>query len=249
MDLSNKEIIVNFKKNIASVQRLANFDRVVLDYSIKSIESLQNRLKQKFENERFLATNTLKQLRNIRSNDSMRKEYEEIFNQCVVLLVSYFGSAVSDVFRNYVTERIIGSTKKKVLQEELKFTIGELRDFDFNLSGQMGDIITRKKDISFQDMGSISRNFKDYLGVSMEKDQNVNNIIIGQACRHVIVHAGAIADIKLIKQISGATPRDLKKELNVGDRIQFSLGEIELLSDSMMAYLSGLAEETRKKCL
>jgi hypothetical protein len=249
MDQSNKEIIENFKLNVASVKKLANFDRVVLEYAIKSIESLQNRLKNKFENERLLASTTLKQLNSIRSNDSMRKEYEEIFNQCIVLLVSYFGSAVSDVFRNYVTARITSSKKMKILQEELKFTIGELRDLDFNLNGQMGDIIARKKDISFQDMGSISRNFKDYLGIVVDKDNNINNIILGQACRHVIVHAGAVADIKLLNQISGATPRDIKEEINVGDKIQFSLEEIEVLSGSMMDYITKLVETAKRSCV
>lgn len=98
MNSIGKQIIDNFKKNIASVESLANFDRVVLDFAISSIDSLQERLKEKFANERLLATATLKQLKNIRENDSMRPQYKEIFNQCVVLLVSYFGSAVSDIF-------------------------------------------------------------------------------------------------------------------------------------------------------
>ena len=242
MNSRGKQIIENFENNIGLVDNLANFDRIVLDFAISSIDALQNRLKDKFENERFLASSTLKQLRNIRKNDSMRPQYEEIFNQCVVLLVSYFGSAVSDIFKEYVTVNL-SDRPEKVLREELKFTIGELCDFDFDLSDQIGEIIALKKDISFQDMKSIRRNFHAFLGISIEKDKKVNNIILGQACRHVIVHSGAIADAKLIKQVSEAIPRDLKKQIVENSRIQFTTDEIKLLSDSMLDYLKNLVNK------
>jgi len=243
MDFSGKSIIDNFKKNVSLVEKLANFDRIVLDFAIKSLDKLQDRLKEKFENERLLATKTLSHLRSIRENDSMRPQYEEIFNQCVVLLVSYFGSAISDIFRHYVTLSISNRPQNQVLREELKFTIEELHDLGFNLSDQIGEIIARKKDISFQDMKSINRAFKDYLGIEMEKDKDVNNIILGQACRHVIVHSGAIADAKLIKQLLSASPRDLKEKIMVNSRIQFTTDELEILHTSMIDFLKELVEK------
>lgn len=242
MNSIGKQIIDNFKKNIVSVENLANFDRVVLHFAISSVELLQERLKEKFTNERLLATATLKQLKNIRENDSMRPQYEEIFNQCVVLLVSYFGSAVSDIFKEYVS-LCLSDRPDKVLREELKFTIRELCDYGFDLSDQIGEIIALKKDISFQDMKSISRNFHDFLGVSIERDKKVNNIILGQTCRHVIVHAGAIADAKLTKQVSEANPRDLKKQIVENSQIQFTADEIKILGNSMLAYLNNLVEQ------
>jgi len=242
MNSLGKRIIGTFENNIGLVDKLANFDRIVLHFAISSVDALQHRLKKRFENERLLATSTLTQLRNIRNNDSMRPQYEEILNQCVVLLVSHFGSAVSDIFKEYVTVSL-SDRSDKVLREELKFTIGELCDCGFDLSGQIGEIIALKKDISFQDMKSISCNFETFLGVAIERDKKSNNIILGQACRHVIVHSGAIADARLIRQVSGAIHRDLKEQVSEDSRIQFTVEEIKILGDSMLGYLNGLVNK------
>ncbi len=228
--------------NIESVNRLTNFDRVVLDFSIKSIENLQNKLKRKFENESLLATSTLKQLRLIRDHDSMRHQYKEIFNQCVVLLVSYFGSAVSEILKEYVTSNISELKDKKAFTEEFKFSPRELSTYDFNLRDHIGEIIISKKNISFQDMKSINRSFQDFLDISIERDSIVNDIIMGQACRHVIVHSGAIVDTKMMKNVSDANPRSLKPIIKVNSKVQFEPAELDILIMSMKNYVESLVE-------
>jgi hypothetical protein len=49
------------------------------------------------------------------------------------------------------------------------------------------------------------------LNVVMERDKDVNNIILGQACRHVIAHRGAVVDERLVRQVKGAQPRTIKE--------------------------------------
>jgi len=236
-----------FLDNINSVNRLANFDRVVLDFSITSIENLQNKLKQKFENERLLATSTLKQLRLIREHDSLRNQYQEIFNQCVVLLVSYFGSTVSEIFKEYVTSNISELKKKKAFAEEFKFSPQEMSEYNYNFRDQIGEIIILKKNISFQDMKSINRNFRDFLGISFKRDSIVNDIIIAQASRHVIVHSGALVDTKMMTQILDANPRKLKPRIEVNSKIQFAVNELDALSKSMIKYVENLIEQLDSK--
>ena len=102
------------------------------------------------------------------------------------------------------------------------------------------DLFILKKDISFQDMQSISRAFEDYVDISLERDQDVNNIIVGQACRNVIVHKGAVIDERLIRQISGAKPRTLKQQLHLGKNVEFTPEEIQVLSASMFLYVNRL---------
>jgi len=232
-----KKILDQFKENVSSVNRLANFDRVVLDYSIKSIEDLQARLNVKFKNESLLASGTLKQLKTIRKHDSMRGQYQEIFNQCVVLLVSYFGSTVSDIFNYSVTSNISDLIDQKAFTEEFKFSPKELSDYNFNLRDQIGEIIITKKGISFQDMKSINRAFRDFLNIDIRKNKTVNDIILGQACRHIIVHSGSIVDNKMMKQIADAKPRDLKPEIKLKTKVVFNFDEIEILAMSMQKYL------------
>jgi hypothetical protein len=242
-----KENLKVFLENIEAVNRLANFDRVVLDYSIKAIEKLQNNLLIKFKNESLLATGTLRQLTLIRKHDSMRNQYKEIFNQCVVLLVSYFGSAVSEIFKTYVTSNISELKNKKAFTEEFKFSPKEMSEYNFNLLAHIGEIIVLKKNISFQDMQSINRSFRDFLGISIERDSTVNDIIVGQACRHVIVHSGSVVDSKMLNQISNTKPRNLKPKIVIDSKIQFEPEEVALLSSSMIKYIKGLVEQLNIK--
>ena len=77
----------------------------------------------------------------------------------------------------------------------------------------------------------------------MAKDSTVNNIILAQACRHVIVHAGGEVTPKLLRQISSAVPRDIKIEMVGNATVQFSQQEIQAVADSMMRYLIALVEK------
>jgi hypothetical protein len=231
-------VISAFAENLASVERLAGFDRIVLDFSISSLTSLQERLGSLTSNPRHLVTGALSQLRRIRENDSMRPQYEEIFNQCVVLQVSYFASAAADIVRSCVPYLLSRGEPKALLDEELKLTVGELHGFNVD---RVGDLIISKRDISFQDMQSINRAFRDFLGVDPQMGEDVNNIICGQACRHVIVHSGAITDERLLAQVRNATPRSLKPEFKLGDRIIFSPEELGILAKSMQNYLTKVA--------
>ncbi len=89
-------------------------------------------------------------------------------------------------------------------------------------------------------MKSIARAFKDNLGVHIEKTATVNDIVLAQACRHVIVHAGAVADDALVRQLSGANPRTLKPKILAGELIQFSPEEVGIAARAMVEYLKGL---------
>jgi len=240
------EIVQNFEENLKSVQKLANFDRLVLDFAIQSIDILQSRLKEKFENERLLATNTLTQLKKIRQNDSMRPQYQEIFNQCVVLLVSYFGSTVHDIFSSYVPAFLSMAKEQEILNEELRFSIKELKGLDFDLREHLGEIIISKRNISFQDMQSIRRSFRDFMNISIDKDSTVNNIILGQACRHVVVHAGGRVNSKLIRQVSKAIPRKLKLKIEQDKKVEFTTDEIDILSQSMRKFVAELVKKLKQ---
>ncbi|MGD9489198.1 MAG: hypothetical protein AB7W47_14365 [Calditrichaceae bacterium] len=232
-----------FRENIDAVDRLANFDRVVLDYSIKAIEDLQNKLKRNFTNESLLATRTLKDLNNIRVHDSMRTQYQEIFNQCVVLLVSHFGSTITELFKYYVTSNIDVLKNQKAFSEEFKLSPMEMSEFNFNLRDHIGEIIISKKNISFQDMQSINRSFKDFLNIDIVRDEINNDIIMGQACRHVIVHSGSNPDKKMLRQIASAVPRNLKPKIRESSKIQFDSKEIARLATSMKMYVENLVNQ------
>jgi hypothetical protein len=232
-----------FQQNLASVDKLINFDREVQDFAINSVEDLHDRLKRSnLDNPKLNAERTLQVLRQIRENDSLRPRYETIFNQAVVLLVSYFGSAVGDIFRFGIARELKAANNVRLLREELRVSLEDILQASQNSEEALPEIFVLKKDISFQDMQSVHRAFEDYLNVVIERDKDINNIILGQACRHVIAHRGAVIDERLIRQVKGAKPRTLKQQLEEGEAVKFNTKEIRMLSESMSRYVDRLCK-------
>lgn len=226
----------SFEANLRSVQELANFDRFVLNAGISNIQLLQDYFKERPSIADRIG-NTLEGLRRIRENDSLRKHYSTIYNQCIVLLVSYFASTLHSIFIAAAPPRIGRFGSKDVGKEDLKFTLGELRDLDFELKDSIGQILTMKRDISFQDMQSTVKAFDGFLGIDVPAGSTMNNIILAQAARHVIVHSGSIVDIKCVKQLRDAAPRDVKPSIVVGELLAFTPGEVEAVASSMAAFV------------
>jgi hypothetical protein len=246
------QIKQTFRGNLESVDKLINFDREVQDYAIKTVEDLHNRLKvnEKLDNPRLNAERTLEVLKNIRDHDSLRPRYQTIFNQAVVLLVSYFGSAVADIFRVGLTRELKNPYNNELSKEELRLSLEEIKEVAQNLEEAVAELFIQKKEISFQDMQSIRRAFEK-LGVSIDRTDDVNtiinNIIVGQACRHAIVHNGSRTDERLIRQVKAAKPRTLKPALKEGEPIKFAPHEIQCLSECMRNYVDGLCAKVAKK--
>jgi len=235
-----------FKKNIESVQKLINFDREVLDMAIGSIRDLHSKLIQppySIDNEKSNGKRTLDNLTNIRNNDSLKSRFSIINNQAVVLLVSYFGAAIADLFRAASKIAIEVHKDKRVLNTELKIKVDELLVYGTSLGDTIGDMLIAKNNISFQDMKSIKREFEKYFGIKIDKDQTVNNIILGQACRHSIAHEAGIVNTRVLNQIKSALPRELKEYLKEGEAIAFTEAEIKIVSDSMDSYVSKLQNQ------
>jgi hypothetical protein len=217
-----------------------NFDHVVLDVAISGIENLSVKLRQHhhLDNPHLSAENTLKNLKNIREHDSLRIHYKTIFNQSLVLLVSHFSSALSDVFESSLNFGLVNKKLGHLKKEEVKLTFGELQKIiEADRKDILAEVFTAKKEISFQDMQSVFRAFRNYLGLEIDRDENVNNIILSQACRHSIVHDGAIVNSRTMKQIEDATPRTLKEGMTLGTEINFSPSEIMIAEKSMTEYL------------
>lgn len=235
-------ILDTFKSNVDSVEKLVNFDREVLAISIDNIRELNKLLrdKQKIDNPRLNGENTLRILESIRTNDSLKLKYSIINNQAVVLLVSYFSSAAADLFRQAAKFALMSKKEKSVISAEFKFKISELLEFSEAPEDYIGDLLISKVGISFQDMKSIQREFKKYFGIEIEKDAHVKNIILGHACRHTIAHEASIINKRVLNQVSNASPRELKPTLVLGEKVEFSQEEINVLAQSMIDYIQNI---------
>jgi len=241
-------ILANFEENRESVVKLMRFDDSVIKFVELELEKLEERLKKKkFDNAYLLPGRALSVIRGIRDHQSLKLYYETIFNQCIVLLVSYFGSAVHDVFRIYIDAVISSTDSHKLKREEIKINISELDKMTKGNEFSIGEILINQRNISFQDMGSIHRLMREIVGNTPKDDNTVNNIIFGQAARHIIVHKGSMIDNKFMNQIASVKPRTLLPEVNLGDRITFKPDDVTILSDAMSTYLSRIIDITSKK--
>ncbi len=237
------DIAKRFEEHVKSVNNLINFDRDVLDHAINSLRTLSEKLKKHhgLDNPHLSVDSTLRSIQNIRDHDSLRSRYKTIVNQGLVLLVSYFASSVHDLFRDGVQSILNKDDDSDLFKAHVRVTLRELKDVNFDLKDIVPELLIQAKDISFQDMQSIARTFKEHLNVHIDRDLDVNNIILGQACRHVIVHSAGIVNDRLLRQVSIAKPRSVKPELTNGSTIEFSPEEVNEIAKSMTKYLNALS--------
>lgn len=245
--VTNGEIVemalVEFGKHRESVRKLVNFDRDILDFVIDSLrEHVSSMRAAGVNNPNQTGEKLLRMLEPVRKNDALRPRYETVFNQALVLLVSYFASAVHTLFRDAIRKQVaLGSRDTVLAKERLHFIVAEMCEPGFELPDAIPNALIQANDISWQDMQSIHRAFKKYFEIDMLRDGQVNDIIAAQACRHVIVHAAGIVNERTIKQLSNAQPRTLKTDIKLGGRVQFSTDEIERAGAAMGGYLDKLA--------
>ncbi len=241
-------VVARFKKNVDAVLTLSNLDRQITEFAISAIEKRDERLqKAHVDNARMLAGNTLQQLKNIRMNDSLRPGFQALVNQSVVLLASYFASGMADLFSSAVPIALTASPTEKLLTHEIRLKVREAREMNYELKHNLAELIITAADISFQDTKSIARSFSDYMGIDIVQNEDVNNIIAGLSCRHVIVHSGGVVDRRCVSYLKGAQPRHLKVDIRVGDRIQFNTEEVAVLSKAMTRYIENVTTLLEKK--
>lgn len=222
-----RKIEDRFDQHLRTVDELISFDRIILDLCINHIDNLNERLKRgpfDITNPMYLAENTLKTIKNVRQNDSLRVNYLSMFNSCLVLQVSYFTSIVEEVFKHTISR--LNSHNQRP---------------DLNI-----DLLKQNNDVNFQNMSSIIKTFKKYLGIEIEKNSICNTIILSQCSRHAIVHSLGIADQKFINQINPAKPRDIKTDFILEEKIQFTSSELEFVKLAMQEFISNLVDNIKK---
>lgn len=247
MAVAIRPVISNLNANIRSVVDLMRFDDTILDFCINHIKELDNRIRENTEilitNVRFFPTQTLQHLENIKQNESFSTKYNSMYNQGVVLLISYFTSTLKELFKEsikyWATHKV--ATLENV-KTEIKLSVDELYSYNFNLVKSIGDMIIEKKSISFQDMQSTVREFQTYFGIKLERTKAMDNIIFAQAARHAVVHAISIADDKFMNQVRSACLRSIKIDINNNDEIKFSIDEINEIIISIRSFIEQLAK-------
>jgi hypothetical protein len=237
------DVLVRFRSSVKSVLDLVEFEKEILAFAVSQVENVLRCLPNAQSVHARKIEHSLEAIRNVRSNKSLEKKFGLIGNQALVLLVSHFASAAGDVFCTGIGIGSGQSSLESIRRAEIKLSLAELTEINLGSPRDVGQLLVESQgsSISFQDMKSIARVFREYFGIDIKKDQTVNDIIVAQACRHSIVHDGGKANLKVLKQVRDALPRTLKSEFYTEDQeIGFSPAELEIVSSSMDSYLSRL---------
>lgn len=253
-NLSN--VIEGFRENRESVLALMTFDKAVLDLVVTQLESLRDRTRTAWSkklgmkdvklNPYLEVEKTIQFVRGIRDHESLRPRYEAMVNQALVLLVSYFGSAVRDLFRFAVRRSVAGGRNEQLLSTSVRTTVSDITEMD-DPASFVAEWLADRSDLSFQDMRSIGRALNKYFNVRITRTERENEIIVGQACRHAIVHAGGRVDDQLVRQAAAASPRTVKRRLRRGEDLQFTAEEVRTIGDSMESYLVDVSVQLERR--
>jgi hypothetical protein len=232
----------NFATNLRAIEQLVRFDDRLIEMVLAPLERHRERLvRAEITNTRLLPDPLIATLRNIKRSESLKTYYRALYNQWLVLLVSYFGSAVRDLFVDATADAIRRRTRDVVLKESIKAPIEELAEEHDDPASFLADLLAGSEGMSFQDMQSIGRAFGRYFDADVPRDDVVNDVILAQACRHAIVHAGGLVDRKMLRQLRDAQPRTLKPKLTLNESLSFEPSEIDRAAEAMRAYLARLA--------
>jgi len=172
----------------------------------------------------------LKTLDQIEKLPDFQDKYEKLREQSVVLIVGAFEVFITDIFKligNDYPSFIKWSEKDKKVAIDIElfkehFTLGDA--FVAHLEN---------KQYSFQDLRSIVKACKDYLGIEVVvEDGDRNNIIKATSYRHLIVHRNSTVDRQFLHQTRRLTDLQYKE----GDRISISEDDFTSVQESFVSF-------------
>lgn len=240
-------IAASFTESARDVERLIDFDRDVIELMMVWLDGLKKDVPTQMHSFKSRIDRVIEIICGIRDHNSLKSKYDTVCNQAVVLLVSHFASTLGDLFRDAATKTLDSECGETILDEDLKLTFREMKERSWDIKGSAGELLIAKKDLKFQDMQSTVRAFERYIGVTIEKGARMNNIILGQAARHVIVHASARVTDQTIKQLEKVTPRSLKPTLELGATLVFSKDEVLELKSEMVVFIDTLVAQLKAR--
>lgn len=243
MENKFRTILDTFQANVNAIKELMVFDRFILDVAIKILEDRIELLKtrHKFDNPNLTGENAIMALKNVRGHGSLKDKYEMMYNQCVVLLVAHFGSTIKELFRAYIDFMLTLNPPGPIGDQQIKISLAELQVIRAECTLSLGQYWLDHREISVQDMQSISRFMREYVGCAPEWDDCVNDIILAQAARHLIVHTDGKVNEQFLRQIGNVNAKSTAQTYALGEPILFEPHEVSRISDHMTEYLGKIS--------
>lgn len=242
------DIFDNFKKNTERVKELLTIDQFMQDLYIRGLESVENKIVEADFIKRHPILkplqNSIQNLKTIRENETASPYYEIVYNQSVVLLVSYFESTLEDLFKALLSIKISNDTLNYPTDKMIKLNLKGLCELVAH-NEKIPEVWLSQNKINFQNISSVESTFKDYFGISPCEDQYIDNIKMAVMCRHIIVHSGEIIDQSNVETAEKLIHREIKKFFLAEDKIKFEAEEIRKICESMEIYIYNIIKQIK----
>ena len=232
----------NFESQLKEIDYLINFDQLILEFCLENLKSLKSRIEQgpvEVNNSIFLPDDIIQSLENIQSNGSFELHYQEIHNQCLVLMVSNFILAIERVFLAALKFHYDNHSFSDVAKRKITLSLLEFEKIEED-SLHLGKILKSKGKVTFQNIPKILETFENYLGIVIPNSSSLENISFAIETRHLIVHCQSIADEKFIKKCKQINKRTLKNQVVQRDKISFNKDELKLVRETMSSFVKDL---------
>jgi len=214
------EILADIDDRIKDIKAIGDINEDLVKIAISGLNMIKTNLGSTQGNLGIKAMvdrqlNTYQQVSRI---PALASKFPIIREQMVVLMVGALEVFVSDIYKSIANnnpEYFCWAEKEKIAFDPLLLSGGFT----------MGDAIIghmKNSGVSFQDLQSMVDSFEKYCRIRIELDPCTrDNLILGAAARHIIVHNRSIIDLAFLKQIrntqfalSGIYVKDHKIEID-----------------------------------
>lgn len=195
----DKNTFEKFEKNLQEIEEMVNIGSDVISIAVGLVEGLSKEYEsiEAFVPYKEKLKANIGGLKRIKENSELKKKYNILYNQALVLVVSNFESFLSD-FSKFLIEK-----HDYLLEWPDKKISLDLEMFNY-FTPTVGDIVlaSLKEKYSFQDLESSLNFLKEFLSIDVRlSDETKDNIILFHALRHIIIHNSSTVDEKFLKQI------------------------------------------------
>src|SRR5262245_44242574 len=140
-----------FTTNTESVTELLGFDQLIVQIAVEGLRTTASEITESYGLHVAVTklNNRAAMLEKIREGGRLGEAYETIFNQCVVLLVAYFSSAVHGVFRQGLIAALRSDTGAPVTKQKLSVSWRSFEQAQGDHERIFADLLVAQKEISF----------------------------------------------------------------------------------------------------
>jgi len=219
------DLLSDFRNRLDDIATIDSLNDDLLKIYRKSLDEIKSEIEgsQRFGGLLIKVVQKIDNISSIEKLPDLKAKYAILREQSVVLIIGSFEVFMSDIFRN-IAENDPDYFRWKDENEKISIDPSV-----FSVGFTLGDAILahlKNKKYSFQDLKSILKAVDNYVGVKLtleESDPIRQQIVLGTAIRHIVVHNRSIIDKQFLSQVKAVPDLSYAE----GGRIDLSQSDVD----------------------